>query len=152
MNNNLEQLYRQVIMEHYKNPKNKGLINDEGYYTVHLNNPSCGDDVNVQVKIVDDVIVDIKHSGIGCSMCCSSASIMSETLKGKTTKEALEIIDNFYELVKGEKVNDKINWYIKTLKYFEDNVDNIQNKWASFLEKDIPNKEMILYNKKLLTK
>lgn len=51
-----------------------------------------------------------------------------------------------------EKVNDKINWYIKTLKYFEDNVDNIQNKWASFLEKDVPNKEMILYNKKLLTK
>lgn len=109
MNNNLEQLYRQVIMEHYKNPKNKGLINDEGYYTVHLNNPSCGDDVNVQFKIVDDVIVDIKHSGIGCSMCCSSASIMSETLKGKTTKEALEIIDNFYELVKGEKVNDKVD-------------------------------------------
>ena len=63
------------------------------------------------------------------------------------TSIVLKNRDNYYE-----KVNDKINWYIKILKYFEDNVDNTQNKWASFLEKDIPNKEMILYNKKLLTK
>ena len=51
-----------------------------------------------------------------------------------------------------KKVNDKISWYIKTLRHFEDNVDNVQNKWASFLEKDMPNKGMILYNKKLLEK
>lgn len=63
------------------------------------------------------------------------------------TSIVLKNRDNYYE-----KVNDKINWYIKILKYFEENVDNTQNKWASFLEKDIPNKEMILYNKKLLTK
>lgn len=85
---NLENLYRQVIMDHYKNPRNKGLIeNDESYKTLHLNNPSCGDDINIQVKIENGHLCDIRHQGVGCSICCSSASVMSETLKIKTLKK-----------------------------------------------------------------
>ena len=48
---NLEQLYRQVIMDHYKNPRNKGLLQEDGYHEVHLKNPTCGDDITVQVKV-----------------------------------------------------------------------------------------------------
>ena len=84
----VEDLYRDIIMEHYKNPRNKGLLNDEKYKKVNLLNPSCGDDVTIQVLVENDVIKDVRHDGHGCSICCSSASVMSETLVNKTTKEA----------------------------------------------------------------
>ena len=57
----ISNLYRQVIMDHYKSPKNKGLVNDSEYMTVHMNNPSCGDDIVVQYKVENDVITDVKH-------------------------------------------------------------------------------------------
>ncbi len=97
----LKTLYRQVIMDNYKNPKNKGLTHDDKYKFIHLNNPSCGDDMNVELLIEDGIIKDVRHDGHGCSICCSSASVMSETLKGKTVDEAKEIIIDFYELVQG---------------------------------------------------
>lgn len=101
--NNIDNLYRQVIMEHYKNPRNKGLVEDDNYHTLHLKNPSCGDDIYVQVKFDGDKIVDVRHNGTGCSICCSSASVMSELLKGKTIEEATELINDFYEVVKGNE-------------------------------------------------
>lgn len=103
---NLEQLYRAVIMDHYKNPHNKGLKNDENYHKVHLNNPSCGDDMFVEIKIENGVITDIRHDGHGCSICCSSASVMSETLKNKEITEANKIINDFFGMVKGDDVKD----------------------------------------------
>ena len=105
---NIEHLYRQVIMEHYKNPKNKGLEIDPSYMTVHLNNPSCGDELTVQLKVEADKIVDVKHKGTGCSICCSSASVMSQTLMNQNVDEAQKIIDEFYELIKGYPFNPDI--------------------------------------------
>ena len=104
---NLEQLYRQVIMDNYKNPKNKGLINDDNYINVHLKNPSCGDDMKVCCHVDGGVVKDIRHDGHGCSICCSSASVMSELLKGKKISTAKEIINDFYEMVKGNEVSDE---------------------------------------------
>lgn len=101
---NLEQLYRQVIMDNYKNPKNKGLIESEEYTNVHLKNPSCGDDMYVCCSIKDGVLEDVRHDGHGCSICCSSASVMSNLLKGKKVIEAKEIIGDFYEMVKGNEI------------------------------------------------
>lgn len=98
---NLEQLYRQVIMDHYKNPHNRGFVADNSYMTVHLNNPSCGDEMTVQLKIENGIISDIKQKGTGCSICCSSASVMSVTLMKKTVDEAIAILNQFYELIKG---------------------------------------------------
>lgn len=101
--NNIENLYRQVIMEHYKSPRNKGL---KGYPHVHIKNPSCGDDITVEAKIENGKLEEIRHQGSGCSICCSSASVLSEVLKGKTVEEANELIQKFYAMMKGEEIDD----------------------------------------------
>ena len=109
MSSNLQNLYRQVIMDHYKNPRNKGLIPDAGYHDVQLRNPTCGDDVTISIQTTDDKVEDIRHEGVGCAICCSSASVMSETLIGKTFDEAMYITKNFYEIVKGEAIDDDLD-------------------------------------------
>ena len=103
--NNMSNLYRQVIMEHYKDPRNKGLTG-VGKQN-HLRNPSCGDDITVEVELENNKIKHLHHDGTGCSICCSSASVMSEVLKGKTVKEAEAIINDYYNLIKGEEVLDE---------------------------------------------
>lgn len=103
----LNTLYRTVIMDNYKNPKNKGLKKTDKYHFVHLNNPSCGDDMNVEVLLEDGIVKEVFHDGKGCSICCSSASVMSDVLTGKTIEEAKKIILDFYELVKGQAPEDE---------------------------------------------
>lgn len=103
MASSIEELYRAVIMDHAKNPKNKGLTHNDEYQFVHFKNPSCGDDINIEVEIKDGVIKDIRQDGKGCSISMSSASVMSEVLKGMSVSEAKEVINDFYELVKGNE-------------------------------------------------
>ena len=103
----LNTLYRQVIMDHYKNPKNKGLKNTDPYHLVHLTNPSCGDDLRVEIIVSNGVVEDVRQDGKGCSICLSSASVMSELLKGKSVDEATKLIEDFYRMVKGEEVSDE---------------------------------------------
>lgn len=105
---NIEHLYRQVIMDHYKNPKHKGLVADNTYMTVHLNNPSCGDEMAVQLKVKNHHIIDVRHQGTGCSICCSSASVMSVSLMNQNEDDALAIIHEFFELIKGYPYNPEI--------------------------------------------
>lgn len=102
--NNLENLYRQVILDHYKNPRHKGL---KGYPHVHLKNPSCGDDITIEAKIADGIVEEINHDGSGCSICCSSASVLSETLRGKSVEKAKDLIEKFYTMIKGEEAEDE---------------------------------------------
>ena len=101
----ISDLYNQVLKDHRNYPRNKGLI--EGYKTLKVKNPSCGDDVTVQLDIENGIIKDVRHIGTGCAICCSSASVMSETLKGKDLKVANEIIEDFYELIKGNYPEDE---------------------------------------------
>lgn len=100
----LNNLYRQVIMDHYKNPRNKGL---KGLKQVRLRNPSCGDDITIEAKIENKIIKEIHHEGNGCSICCSSASVMSELLTGKNTDQAKKIMSDYYNLVTGESIADE---------------------------------------------
>lgn len=104
----IKQLYRQLIMDHYRSPRNKGLIKDDNYLTVGVNNPSCGDEITIQVKLNKDKnnVEDIRHEGTGCSICCASASVASVLLSNKTSNDALELVGNFYELMKGDLSTD----------------------------------------------
>lgn len=104
----IEELYRKVIMEYSRNPQNFGLVLDDTYKKVHLHNPSCGDDVTMQVKLDKDIIIDIKHEGSGCSICCASASYCTIALMNKSISEAEKIFNEFYKLVKGEDVDTTI--------------------------------------------
>jgi len=102
-----EQLYRDIILDHYKSPRNRGLVDDATYETVHLKNPSCGDDLIMQVKRADDLVADVRFMGDGCAICCASASMMSENIKGKTSGEAATIIREFYAMVSGQPSFDE---------------------------------------------
>jgi nitrogen fixation NifU-like protein len=104
----MQDLYRQVIMDHYKYPRNKGLISDSKALLIHLNNPSCGDEITIQLVTEDQHIKKVVHQGSGCSICCASASVMSVALEKHTIGEGLNIILQFYELIKGLPYNTDI--------------------------------------------
>lgn len=104
----MNMLYRQVIMEHYKRPLNKGLLADKDYLLIHMDNPSCGDRLEIQLKLNNHQIIDVRHEGVGCSICCSSASVASQTLIGKSIEEATQIINAYYELVKGMPYDENV--------------------------------------------
>ena len=97
---------REIILENYQHPKNKGLLNDSSYMKVNMNNESCIDEVNLEVKIENDIIKDIRFDGEACAISTSSTSIMISTLIGKTTKEAEIILQNFFNILY-EKTYDK---------------------------------------------
>ena len=105
---NLEVLYRQVIMDHYKNPRNKGLLNDPAYRSIRIKNPTCGDDITVQSKVDNGIVKDIRHDGTGCSICCSSASVMSETLIGKTKKDAMNITETYLNMLTNKEYDESV--------------------------------------------
>lgn len=92
-------LKRSIILEHYQNPKNKGLIDDDSYILVNTNNESCIDEVNLMVKLSDNKIVDAHFDGEACAICTSSTSIMIDTIIGKTLDEAIIILNNFKNMI-----------------------------------------------------
>ena len=103
-----QNMKRSIILEHYSNPKNKGLIDDDSYIKVNTNNESCIDEINLMVKIDNNIIVDAKFDGEACAICTSSTSIMIETLIGKTVEEAINIYENFNKMISEENYNEDI--------------------------------------------
>lgn len=104
----LDSLYQQVILDHYRTPSNKGLsaLKD---IQVHHNNPSCGDEVTLNLTMKDGIIKEITWDGVGCSISMASASVMSELLLGKNYQEGMKILDAFVELMqsKGKSAGDE---------------------------------------------
>ncbi len=96
----LDELFTEIILDHYQHPHNHGLIPNPTFSSRGYNE-SCGDDIQVSVLIRDGVIADAKFSGAGCSISQASASIMTDLIKGKTVDEARQIAGRFYEMVKG---------------------------------------------------
>ncbi|WP_082233487.1 Fe-S cluster assembly sulfur transfer protein SufU [Halobacillus massiliensis] len=103
--NNLDTLYRQVIMDHYKNPRNKGTV-DGDHLTVDMNNPTCGDRIQLQLQVNDGVVEDAKFDGEGCSISMSSASMMTQAIKGKSVDIALKMSEIFSDMMLGNDVED----------------------------------------------
>lgn len=101
--NNLDNLYRQVIMDHYKNPRNKGSL-DEGNLTVDMNNPTCGDRIHLTLKVEDGIVTDVKFDGEGCSISMSSASMMTQAIKGKDVETAMKLSHIFSDMMQGKEV------------------------------------------------
>lgn len=101
----LDDLYRRVIMDHYQNPRNRGEL-DADALTVNLNNPTCGDRIQIQMRVDGGIIQDVKFVGEGCSISMSSASMMTQAVKGATVEEALKIADIFSRIMKGEDIDD----------------------------------------------
>lgn len=99
----LDDLYRRVIMDHYKNPRNRGSFDGESV-SIDLNNPTCGDKIQLQMQVEDGKVKAAKFLGEGCSISLSSASMMTDAVKGKTLEEALEMAEKFSGLMKGEAV------------------------------------------------
>ncbi|RSD26393.1 Fe-S cluster assembly sulfur transfer protein SufU [Mesobacillus subterraneus] len=103
--NNLDNLYRQVIMDHYKNPRNKGVL-DEGSLTVNMNNPTCGDRIQLTMKVEDGKVSDAKFEGEGCSISMSSASMMTQAIKGRNVEEALKLSQIFSDIMQGKEYDE----------------------------------------------
>ena len=95
----LDSLYQEVILDHYKHPLNKGLSETYGAQVHHVN-PSCGDEITLNISAKDGVISSITWDGVGCSISQASVSIASDLLVNKSFKEADSILNNydFYEL------------------------------------------------------
>ncbi|RHW42662.1 SUF system NifU family Fe-S cluster assembly protein [Neobacillus notoginsengisoli] len=105
---NLDQLYRQVIMDHYKNPRNKGVIED-GSLTVNMNNPTCGDRIQLTMNVEDGIVTNAKFEGEGCSISMSSASMMTQAIKGKKVEDALKLSKIFSEMMQGNDYDDDVD-------------------------------------------
>lgn len=97
----LNSLYQQLILEHYKHPRNKGALEDADA-RAHLNNPTCGDEVWLMLKLDGDRIADAKFVGDGCSISQASVSMMTQLVIGRTRAEAMELMGKFTALMHGD--------------------------------------------------
>lgn len=93
------QLMREIIMDHYQNPRHRGLVEDDSYQKVNMNSDTCIDNLDIQVLFNGDKIEDVRYDGEACAICTSSTSIMSELVIGKTKEEAMEIIENYMNMI-----------------------------------------------------
>ena len=102
----MDEMYYEIIMEHGMNSYNKKKLEDCDFCEKG-HNPNCGDDITIQLKLEGDVIKDMAFTGYGCAISQSSTSVMIDVLKGKTIKEAKEIIKTFIDMIKRETTDEK---------------------------------------------
>ncbi|GAB2724035.1 Fe-S cluster assembly sulfur transfer protein SufU [Paenibacillus thermoaerophilus] len=98
----LENLYKQIVMDHYKNPRNRGKLDTTGgAFSLPYKNPTCGDVVVLYMNVDESGrIADIKFEGEGCSISMASCSMMTELVKGKTVEQAKELIGHFNDMIR----------------------------------------------------
>ena len=97
----LRELYQQVILDHNKNPRNFGPL-ENANRTAEGRNPLCGDEIRVYLRLDGDTIEDIKFEGRGCAISKASASMMTMSLKGKSTEEAEQLFQSVHDMLTGE--------------------------------------------------
>jgi nitrogen fixation NifU-like protein len=100
---NLENLYREIILDHYRSPRNRGELATPPAHKVEGFNPLCGDEVTLYLDVRDGVLADIKMTGHGCSISQSSSSLMSAAVKGKALEDVQATIDTFKDLMTGHE-------------------------------------------------
>ena len=102
------ELKRAVILENYQNPHNRGLIDDKKYKRINTNSKSCIDQIDLQIKIEDDIVKDIRFDGEACAICTSSTSIMTKSLIGKKIDDAIKIINNFENMINEQDYDEEL--------------------------------------------
>ena len=101
----LRELYQEVILDHGKNPRNFGVL-EQYTCTAEGNNPICGDQLTVYIDIKDDIVSDVSYRARGCAISIASASIMSSMIKGRTIEEVHILFDKLHKLCTGQEVAD----------------------------------------------
>jgi nitrogen fixation protein NifU and related proteins len=97
----LDALYQEIILDHYKHPHHAGL-RDPFQAEVHHVNPTCGDELTLRVHLTGDTVEDISYDALGCSISQASTSVMTDLLIGKSVDEAMEVLGTFQELMAGK--------------------------------------------------
>src|SRR5262249_13779232 len=95
----LEDLYREIILDHYRNPRNRGELPVPPAHRAEGFNPLCGDEVQVYLDVEGDTVADVRVTGQGCSISQSSASMMSQAVKGKSRAEARQLVPAFKSMM-----------------------------------------------------
>jgi nitrogen fixation protein NifU and related proteins len=90
----MDDLYKDIILDHYRNPRNRGVVDNPDAATRGYN-PLCGDEIELSLKMEDGRVAEVKSLGRGCSISLASASMMTEMVKGKSLEEALALIGTF---------------------------------------------------------
>ena len=109
-NIDLDALYRRVIMDHYKNPRNKGVgkLSDHDL-TINMNNPTCGDRIELRIKVEDGKVAEARFDGEGCSISMSSASMMTQAIKGLEVEKALQMATIFSNMMLGKEYDESLD-------------------------------------------
>jgi nitrogen fixation protein NifU and related proteins len=97
----LASLYQHLILDHYRKPRNRGILPDPTA-DVHLRNPTCGDEIHLQLQVEDGVISDLRFEGEGCSISQAAASMMTSLVKGAPVEEALAVASRFTAMMHGD--------------------------------------------------
>ncbi|MEY4373373.1 MAG: iron-sulfur cluster assembly protein IscU [Actinomycetota bacterium] len=95
----LEDLYREIILDHYRSPRNRGTLDTPPAVMAQGHNPLCGDEIQVYLLVDGDTVADVKVSGQGCSISQSSASMMTQAIRGKSVADAHRILDAFRRMM-----------------------------------------------------
>jgi nitrogen fixation NifU-like protein len=103
---NMNSLYQQLILDHYRKPRNKGEL-PEKTVEIHMANPVCGDEIRLQLQIEDGRIVDARHVGQGCSISQAAVSMMTNLLKDKELSEAGVLAEKFTAMMHGDETMAK---------------------------------------------
>jgi len=98
----LNSLYQQLILEHYKSPRNRGEVEDPTV-EIHMQNPTCGDEIRLTLRVADGRIAEVKHTGQGCSISQAAVSMMSQLLQDRPLDDAGRIADRFTEMMHGDE-------------------------------------------------
>ena len=103
-----DNLRREIILDNYQDPMNRGLIDDNGYLRVNTNSESCIDNLDFMMKVEDGVVCDIRFDGEACAISTSATSIMIRSLIGKSVEEAEVILDNYRKMINEEEYDAEI--------------------------------------------
>jgi len=103
-----ENLRREIILDNYQNPTNRGLIDDDSYIKVNTNSESCIDNLDFMMKIEDNVVKDIRFDGEGCAISTSAASIMIRSLIGKNVDDVKKILTNYRNMINEESYDEEV--------------------------------------------